>query len=92
MGGERPLKAYGERRHLGPFRIFSSKLNCEAYTYARGCAGRTRRGTPTADQCVWCFEADVCVSGFHSSGPDARGLRALAAKGVRCDRWQSHVI
>ena len=85
--GEHPVKGYGERNHKGPFRVFSNKLNCDAYVYASGCGGRSRGPPNSAAHCIWCVSVDVCVQGDIKTGPDAVGLATLASKGVRCDSW-----
>lgn len=82
-GSERPLKAYGERKYRGPFRVFKGTLNCEAYTYAWGCGGRSRGQF----HCIWCVNDDFCVQGTFKGGPDGTGKRALQRKNLRCDRW-----
>ena len=85
--GEHPVKGYGERNHKGPFRVFSNKLNCDAYVYASGCGGRSRGPPNSAAHCIWCVSVDVCVQGDIKTGPDAVGVATLASKGVRCDSW-----
>jgi len=85
--GEHPVKGYGERNHKGPFRVFSNKLNCDAYVYALGCGGRSRGPPNSAAHCIWCVSVDVCVQGDIKTGPDAVGLATLASKGVGCDSW-----
>lgn len=85
--GEHPVKGFGERHHKGPFRVFSNKLNCDAYVYASGCGGRSRGPPNSAAHCIWCVSVDVCVQGDIKTGPDAVGLATLASKGLRCDSW-----
>lgn len=85
--GEHPVKGFGERHHRGPFRVFSMKLNCDAFVYASGCGGRSRGSPNSAAHCIWCVSVDVCVQGDIKTGPDAVGLATLASKGVRCDSW-----
>ena len=80
-----PLKGYGDRKYTGPFRVYSTALNCEDYTYAFGCGSQSRG---LAGQCLWCYGVDVCVQGDPTTGPDDVGKRQLAAKSIRCDTWQ----
>lgn len=83
--GVAPLKGYGDRKYAGPFRVYSTALNCEDYTYAFGCGSQSRG---LAGQCLWCYGVDVCVQGDPTTGPDDVGKRQLAAKSIRCDTWQ----
>ena len=91
-GEERPLKGYGELKHKGPFRTFDTKINCDAYTYASGCGGRSRGPPHSANHCIWCVSIDVCVQGDITTGPDEVGLAVLASKGVRCDNWLTALL
>ena len=68
--GEHPV-GLGERHHKGPFRVFSNKLNCDAYVTLVGCGGRSRGPPNSAAHCIWCVSVDVCVQGDIKTGPDA---------------------
>ena len=84
VGGERPLKGYGERKYRHSFRTFKENLDCQQFTYARGCGGRSRGA---AGHCIWCAGIDECVQGTIHGGPDEHGKAQLAMKSVVCDRW-----